>query len=113
MNIIFVQVMEKAAEKIENELGCLKLLSVDESEKVGALTSQVKNLHIKLSEEVGNAQALDDYIHSIKDLARKISREQMRQKSVLEHGEKSLKLRQEDVTQAFKDCEVNSSSQQK
>lgn len=102
--------MEQAAQTIENELQCYRLLSVDDSQKVGALTAKVKNIHVQLSDEVTQATAIDDYITTIKETIRKINREQTRQSSVLDLSEKSMQSRQNDVTQALQDCEVNTSS---
>lgn len=99
--------MEKAAQNIENELLCYRLLTVDESEKVGALTSKVQDIHRNLCDEVANVQNIDDHINTIKDGIKKINREQSRQNIILDQCEKSLKLRQNDVDQALRDCEVN------
>lgn len=98
--------MQKAAQRAENELGCYKLLTVSESEKVGSLMNQAQAIEMKIDEEVEKALALDDYISDINEKIRKINREQSRQNSVLDQCENSLNLKQDDVIQALTDCEV-------
>lgn len=99
--------MEKAAQQMENELGCCKLLTVDESRRVGSLMERAQSIEIKLNDEVASALSIDDYLATIQSQIKKINREQVKQHSVLDQCESNLPLRQSDVDQALKSCEVN------
>lgn len=101
--------MEKAAQRIENELKCYKLLTIPESEKVGSLINQAQAMVFEINEEVQFALSVEDYLKDINRRIEQVSKQQLRQNSVLNQCESCLGERQEDIDLAVENCEVSSS----
>ena len=99
--------MEKAAQQIENELKCYKLLTIPESEKVGSLINQAQAMAFKINEEVQYALSVEDYLKDINQRIEQVSKQQLRHNSVLSQCESCLGERREDIDQALENCEVS------
>lgn len=98
--------MCEGVERIEEELGCLGLLSAVESDRVATLLSGARSLEISLSEELGAAVLLRDRLEAIRRGLARTRRDQQRATSILDQCEASVNLGQEAVQQALSNCNV-------
>lgn len=98
--------MHQAAIEIEEELNCYDLLSVNESPKVAALSDKTKKIKYDLNRELEYALRLEDQINVVKDDIQKINRDIARQNLVLDQCENNLCLRESEVSEALKNCQV-------
>lgn len=98
--------MKGGVERIQNELGCLGLLSVSESDRVGSLLSGANNLELSVNDELEGATVLRDRLQAIRRGLARVNRDHNRASSILDQCEGSLRLGRDSVEQAVTNCQV-------
>lgn len=100
-----LQVMTGRVDRIQNELGRLSLLPTAESDRLGALLSQSRNLDDQIAEELERSMLLKEKIVQVQAGITRCQKSQRRARLTIEECEAAERLGSDVVERASETCE--------